>query len=408
MNSGFSDPNNHVPQPSPDDGWEDSPAKSGIPLSIPVLPRLPVPQLTETNPPASKPRDPSTPVLRVMDPTQRGPSRSTPIKLQVETFGATAIRAATAAPSPPKVERVITFQERQNPSAEQPQNIGEGGDWGRENHGAMRWILWTGAGVVVLVILVMAMLPTINAPNTIRPDMTGPVAIAEQEDNPQHIAALNQILNRQPEALRIYRNFLAAAHSDELIPLIRDISGVRDALRERWHPYRIPSQWELAPDTGWSVMVLEGHSCGLLTGLLPDNSKFLAYFTADDGRLLLDWKATTGYGTALFRDLEKGLGDGSEIRGSVSIIEYYTPQFPEETYQSYRLVSPDGNSLIWCYADRNSTACPILSRKLKAGPIIDKAEDSEKFTLSLERGPEGSQPNQWHIQQLLQTDWVSR
>ncbi len=408
MNPGLSDPNNHVPQLSPDDGWEDVPAKSDHPLPIPVLPRLPVPQLSETSPSSSKLKDPSAPVLRVADAARRGPSRPSPIRLQVEKFGDSAARSGSTATPPPKVERVVAFHEKPALLAEQPESRGESGEWGHENHGAMRWILGMGAAVVVLVVLVMALLPTINAPNAVRRDEPAPLMVTEEDKDPRHIAALNQILNRQPEALKIYRNFLAAAHSDEVVPLIRDISNVKDALRKNWRPYRIPSQWELAPDTGWAVMDLEGHPCGLLAGLLPDNSKFLAYFTSDNGRLLLDWKATTGYGTATFQDLEKGIGDGSEIRGNASIIEFYTPQFPEKTYQSFRLVSPDGESLIWCYADRNSASYPTMTRKLKAGPIIDKAEDSEKVTLSLKRGPEGSLPNQWQIQQLLQTDWVSR
>ena len=192
------------------------------------------------------------------------------------------------------------------------------------------------------------------------------------------------------------------------MPIIRDAATLKPVLRQRWEPVRIPRDWKPEADAGWIVKELADHPCGILSGHLPDNSRFEAYFTGDNNRLLLDWKATTAYGSATFKDLEQGRGDGSEIRGKISLTDYYSQAFPESDYQAYRFASPDGDHNIWCYAARDSAAASGLARELNAGPILEKSTDSSRVTLALDRGPEEALPNQWLVRDLLQIDWVDR
>jgi hypothetical protein len=134
---------------------------------------------------------------------------------------------------------------------------------------------------------------------------------------------------------------------------------------------------------------------------------FTAYLTSEHDQLQLDWKATTGYGTATFAQLESGNCDASEIRGVITFSDYYTSTFPEFDYQSFRLSSPDEKSALWCYTPRNSEVFANLSKELEPGSIDTDSKGPKKVTLRLERGPEGSLPNQWVIGGLLHFDWLS-
>lgn len=401
MTPGHSDPNNHVPDVAGDDAWDDAAA---VPRLEPLA-RIPsrgarhgAPVGTSLKPEAG---------IRIDGPNQpKKPDQDTR-RLKVETIGASVVRLETEV-APPRVERIVTFHERPTLSADSHQNRGEGSDWGKKHTISPRWILAMGATVVTLVVLGMLALPSINAPNAVLPEAQAPPHQPDAHEKSLSIVALNRLLDRQPEAIQIYRSFVAAAHPDEIDPLIRDAPGMRETLRQWWQPMRLPGQWEPAADSGWQVMELEGHPCALLSGRLPDNSKFQAYFVADGDKLLLDWKATTGFGTAHFKDLEQGRGTGSEIRGEISLTDFYTLEFPEKDYQSFRFVSPDREHFLWCYASRDSAAYPKISNELLSGAIVEKVADSKKVTLHLERGSDGTLPNQWLIQDLLQIDWVNR
>jgi hypothetical protein len=162
-----------------------------------------------------------------------------------------------------------------------------------------------------------------------------------------------------------------------------------------------------SPDPVWTVEEVGGRSCGLLEGTFPDHSAFLAYFINDNGRLLLDWKATGAFGTATFAELEKNEGDGSEIRGEISSAEYYGSVWREAAYQSYRFISSDHETGIWVYARRGGDAEAALSPLLGKGEIIQDAPNAQKVTLCLERGPVGSLSNQWLVREMLHKGWVA-
>jgi len=403
MNSGFLDSNNHVPELAPDDDWCDS-DDNAVSQTGPVS-SLPPRRSVSDSLPAESPK--IVPGLRIDSRVKRDNPSGSSKRLEVQEISSQVVRLEQEAPAPPRVERVVTFRARPAGVKEPRNTRGEGKEWGRVHRHSPRWILAMSGTVLVLVILGMVLLPGINAPNAARENPRNSIPMIDRNETPEGVDALNRLVLRQAEAVRIYRSFLQAAHPDEVFPLIRDGPALKEALRERWQAMGISSEWAPAKDASWLVLDLEGHPCAMLAGRLPDNSKFTAYFTAAHEQLLLDWKATTAYGTATYEELESGHGDGREIRGEISIIEFHTHAFPEENYQSFRLVSPDGQSLIWCYASRKSTAYPRIASQLQAGEIIQDAPDSLKVTLRLVRGSDTALPNQWLIDEFLHFDWVS-
>ena len=120
---------------------------------------------------------------------------------------------------------------------------------------------------------------------------------------------------------------------------------------------------------------------------------------------MLDWKATTVFGTASLSQLSEGAGDGSEIRGSLSKADFYNATWPEEDYQSYRLTTPNEEASVWCYSRRGETAKHSISSLFNSGEITGEAQTIRKATLSLARGPAEALPNQWLIEEMLHVDW---
>ena len=96
-----------------------------------------------------------------------------------------------------------------------------------------------------------------------------------------------------------------------------------------------------------------------------------------------------------------------EIRGVISLSDFYTSTFPEDDYQCFRLASPDDKSFVWCYTLRNSVEFTEISAELNPGSIDTESRAPIKVTLRLERGPEASLKNQWLIGKLLHLDWTS-
>ncbi len=403
MNSGFIDPNNHVPEITPGDDWDqpDHASAKQVDAATFLPPRR---SSGDSSPGFTEKVDPG---LRIDTPIRLETSPDSPIRLQVQEIGSSVIRLDQGAPPPPKVERVITFQERPANLNESLETRGEALEWGQVQRGPLRWILIMGGTAAVIVLLGVFLLPAINAPNAGREDLAERPSAVDENKTPEGVAAVDGLLFRQPEAARIYRSFVQAAHPDDILPMIRDGAGLNDVLRQHWQPMRISSQWEPSPDTGWSTHARQSFPFATLAGHLPDNSKFTACFIVENDRLLLDWKATTGYGTASFPDLESGRGNGDEIRGEISMTDYYTLAFPEQTHQAFRLTSPDGQDIIWCYAPRESTVYSRITSELLPGQILWKSVESKKVTLHLVRGPDVALPNQWLIADLLHLDWVS-
>jgi hypothetical protein len=121
----------------------------------------------------------------------------------------------------------------------------------------------------------------------------------------------------------------------------------------------------------------------------------------------MDWKATTGYGTATFGELAQGAGDGSEIRGTISPDSFHTAAWPESDYQSYQLLAPSGRTSLWCYAKRTDAVGIELGGYFASGEVLIESPDKKKVTVRLARGPDDSLPNQWLIEEMLHIDWIN-
>lgn len=406
MNPSLPDPNNHVPEVSPKDDWGDSEGFDPDPPAGTAT-VLPPRRTLADRPPTGAATAPKAghAGLRIEPNLARGESSETPVRLEVqEISGGGVVRLEQMVPAPLKVPRQVTFQER----PVQTQTHGESASWGFGNRHPTLWILGAGVAVVAIVISTMMLLPAINAPDARRDALGRPATRVITEEKIGGMEAMNLLLTKQPEAMQIFRSYATAIHPDEFVPLIRDGIALEETLRRHWRPRTLPKQWAPDAESTWAVLEVDGQPCALLLGNFPDLTKFAAYFTHHGDQLLLDWKATAAFGTATFGQLEQGAGDPGEIRGEISSAEFYSVNWPEAEYQSYRLISPDGETALWCYARRGDPANHRIAPLFRSGEIIAEFQRSQKVTLRLEKGAAESLPNQWLIGEVLHLDWITR
>jgi hypothetical protein len=389
MNPSLLDPNNHVPEVSEGDGWDDSEAFSDVPTA--ALP----PRRAAAKPPAEQ----LEVVLRI-DPAAPGEMPdATPHRLEVREFQPEVIRLDRTEPVPEKVPRQAASPQLPASDSSPHAASGESREWGRVQRRPLRWLVAAGFGVAVAVIGVLALLPKINATN---PPRQSAAVVPPHAPEAEPVMDSSLFL-RQAEGRRLYERYLRAATVDEVVPLVRNGPALREILRENWRPAILPVGWEVDAAAAWTVFQEDGSpDFAALSGELPDFSPFLAYFVAEaDGSLVLDWEATTGHGTADFAELAAGTGDASKIRGTISLSDFYTADWPEAECQSYRLVSPDGKGRIWCFARRGSAAEAGISRPLTGGAILPEADAARAVIVRLARGGVGTRPDQGLVAEWL-------
>jgi hypothetical protein len=403
MNSGFSDPNNHVPEATQDDEWGDAIGhEAATAVSASVLPprRLATEKSTQAEARAEI-------GIRIDKKVARDDVFEVPQRLQVQEIRGEVIRLEQEAQAPPKVDRVITFLERPARLKSGKKTRGEAAEWGLANRESNRWILAMGAAMVAVVSLGIFMQPKINATNAPRFDPNNAMIVDDSEDNTKGMEQLNVMLEHVGDARNIYGAFATAGIPDEILALIRDSAAVKDQLLKYWTPMGISPGWSPGEDCSWLALMVEGRAVGVLEGILPDRSAFKAYFVLEGDGPRLDWKASTGFGTAPFEELKIGGGDASEVRGVISNADFYSNIFPEEDFQCFRLTSPDKEMAVWCYSPRSREITEKLAIRLGEGEILEKESDPQQVTLSLEHGPEGTLPNQWLMGEPITFGWVS-
>lgn len=410
MNPAFSDPNNHVPEVTPDDAWGDSEevATTGLQGAALLPPRRvisdkPEPEEAREAGPRVEPKENP---FKIEPRIPRATANDEPIRLDIqELIPAKVVRLEQEVPPPPKVERLTKFHERPARDHAEKQARSER-HWGSSQRYPLRWVAGAAITLPLLIVGGFKLMPILNKSES--PSGTG---VVPEMESASHEAGDNDPLSRmllmQSDAIRLYQGYARARHLDDVLPLLRDGSDLSEILRSRWQALEVPADWQVPADSTWSVETLAGRPCGKLDGEMADHTRFVAYFTLDGDRLLLDWKATTGFGTATFPELIQGRGDAREIRGIIAPDLYYNPLLPEADYQSFCFSSPGGDEVLWCYVSRQSPTFAIIARALTGGMIVRDGRAATKMTLHLVRGPEGSQPNQWLIQDVLHLDWVN-
>jgi len=387
---------------SPDDVWGD-PVICAEPATQNPAPALPPKRLRPEYPaPSAATGGEGLRISYDMAPRDNGGPLA---PLEIQEIRGEVVRLEPEEPAVSRMPRHVAFHERPAHAPDPAAASGEATDWGRAKRQPVIWILGIGMAVAATVVGAMVMLPFVNKSNAARPPLPGQSewvleAVTEAD-------AISEMLSRKAEAERVFQDFISAPSPEAIPPLIRDPEKIDGLIREMRHPAGAFANRPPPKTRNWIVRETPLIRYGILTGILPDHSNFEAYFTLAQGRLVMDWKASTAYGTAGFAELAQKQGNPAEIRTMILPSDFYTLAFPEGAYQNYQMVSPDQRESIWAYSRRGTDVHEALKLLLNSGEIITDETEPVKVTVRLEPGPANSLPGQWQIVELLHKDWIA-
>jgi hypothetical protein len=281
------------------------------------------------------------------------------------------------------------------------EQVGMGGE-----HGGFRWLFWTGITVTVAVFLSVVLFVFINERTPeVNPFGMDKLLQERVEEYPkgEHIA---DILGRKDEAMDLFARFLRAESGEEIAGMIRPVEGVDFSAGGKKLAVGIEVGWTIPEDAKWEVYTNHDPVFGVLSGFLPDDRKFQAFMILEGGRLVLDWKATTGHGSASACELLAGEGDVTEIRCWLEPGLLYSIDFPESEYAAYKVQLLWEDKPVWAYARKGSEVWEKLARMFHKSMFDGEALKPAMVTLCMEKGPAGAAGNQWVIRDLLHKSWV--
>jgi hypothetical protein len=402
MDTSLIDPNNHAPAVMADDVWGDHGGLGQGPRGATLV--LPAKKARAKTAAAT---GRATEGLRLGAESPRRSAEGADTQLEVRAIDGGVVRLAPEVSSAAKVPRLPVYQERPAGNDVKRPAQSEDHEWGRARTHSVRWILGTSLGVASVVVIALVLLPLINESNAEHPRAGQSGMVVDPEEKIEDTVAVNDLLNRQPEAEQLFRAFASASTAEEILPLVRDVASVERLIRDHHRPGVISKEWLPSDQTLWNINTDGGRPFGLLEGSLPNFAKFSAYCVLDDHQLHLDWKATTGYGTATFDELAHNQGAPDEIRARIIASDFYTAAYPETECQCYQLASPDESQVIWCYTRRGEPVDEVLGALFRGGDILGSSAEQKKVTVRLAHGPAGSLPNQWMIAELLHKEWIT-
>ncbi len=200
------------------------------------------------------------------------------------------------------------------------------------------------------------------------------------------------------EAEPMAKAFLDAENTEEILTLVHDSERLRPLIRSRYPDGKIEP-------TGMSKFNSSGQvsykdSFAAVTILTPDyETRQLAFVDGEEG-LKIDWESWVGWSDMPWEKIvETKPKRPILVRVMAKWVDYYNFGFSsEDEWRSYRLVSPDGETTLYGYVERNS----LLDQRLRPG----EQGATVAVTLKIRFREDEAAPNQVVIEELVADGWV--
>ena len=313
-------------------------------------------------------------------------------------------------------KRTRSKRKKKDKEAETPDWDASSGSWRSSKKGKGRAVKILAVWIAAMAVIVAAVVGVVKFTDK-KPATTIPVFIPEQDrfedlvGNPLVIpdeelkadVPLPKVMKKSEaeflsEAEPMAKAFLEAKTTEEILPLVHDSDRVLPLLRSRYPDGTVEP-------TGMSKFNANGQisykdSFAAVTVLTPDyERKQLAFIDGVDG-LKIDWESWVGWSDLPWEKLlETNPKKPVLVRAMVKWVDYYNFGFSDETaWRSYRLVSPDGETTLYGYVERNS----LLDQRLRPG----EPGATVAVTLKIHFREDEQSPNQAVIDELVSDGWV--
>lgn len=259
----------------------------------------------------------------------------------------------------------------------------------------MLWMLAVGSTLFALIVAGVLKIILEEPPTATAQDRTDEVpAVEEVVPASVHLPDADFLAAAEPLA----RAFLTAETADELLPLVRNPETSGPRIQSRFPDGKIEAPGMAAFNTRLDV-TRQGAALSVLVRTDDMLEKRLAFFPAAEG-LKIDWESWAGWSDMPWQEfLATKPEQAFMFRVVLSPVEYYNFGFTDDRkWQSYRLVSPDGEHAIYGYVEKGTP----LELSLRLSPDIKQTD----LTLLLKFPPNAVSRNQVLITQMLAEGWV--
>ncbi len=313
-------------------------------------------------------------------------------------------------------KRTRSKRKKKEKEAETPDWDASSGSWRSKSKSKGRAVkilaVWITAMAVIVAIVAGVVKMTDKKPATEIPEIVGeqdqfddlvgnPLIIPDDELEAE--VPLPKVMKKSEaeflaEAEPMAKAFLEAKTIEEILPLIHEAGRVGPLLRSRYPDGTVePAGMSKFNATG---QVSYKDSFAAVTVLTPDyEQKQLAFIDGADG-LKIDWESWAGWSDLPWEEiLETKPKKPVLVRVMAKWVDYYNFGFSDEgAWRSYRLVSPDGETTLYGYVERNS----LLDQRLRPG----ETGATVAVTLKIHFREDEQSPNQVVVSELVSDGWV--
>lgn len=267
---------------------------------------------------------------------------------------------------------------------------------GRRERRQMFWMLGGGGTLFALVVagVLRAMLGGNPTPAVVQAAMDEKTPAAEVVPASVQLTDAEFLAAAEPLA----RAFLTAENSDQLLPLVRKPETTGPRIQSHFPDGKIEAPGMAAFNTRLDV-TRQGAALSVLVRTDDMLEKRLSYFPTAEG-LKIDWESWAGWSDMPWQEfLATKPEQATMFRVVLSPVEYYNFGFTDDRkWQSYRLISPDGEHSLYGYVERGLP----LDLNLRLSPDRKQSD----LTLLLKFPPTAASHNQVLITQMLAEGWV--
>lgn len=261
----------------------------------------------------------------------------------------------------------------------------------------MVWMVIGGATLFSVIVagVVVAMLGG-DEPEAPRP-VPAPVATEASEPVPQPVPEKNDA-TLLAEAEPVVRKFLEATRIEDMLPLVRNPEVAESRMRRHYPGGTIQAPGLAAFNTASQLSRL-GPIISVRVSTRDYDSKSVAFFDTPEG-IKIDWESWAGWSEMPWEEFLASKPTSPKVfRVKLSEVHYFNFAFSdEEKWRSYRLESPDGEHVVFGYAERGT----VLDSRLRLSPD----EKNLALTLALKFPENPPAGNQVIIGKFITDGWV--
>lgn len=265
----------------------------------------------------------------------------------------------------------------------------------------MFWMLMGGS--LLLVLTMAGVVTAMRSGSKPEPPAAGlaagdPGSGSNRTELPPPVAAGRSDAEFLAEAEPLTRKFLEAVSIAELLPLVRN-PGVAEGRMRRHYPgggIVAPGMAQFNTD---SNIARVGAIAWIRIRTRDYEDKALAYVETPQG-IKIDWESWAGWSEMPWAEFLASKPTTAQVfRLNLSALDYYNVAFADDRkWQSYRLISPDGEHSLYGYAERDS----VLNSLLRPPPDSCGAA----LMLALKFPENASSSNQVLIVEFVTEGWV--